>query len=815
MLKINLRLIFRNFKKNIGFSAINIIGLSFSFSAFMLIGIYIYFELNHENFISKRDRIARVSYKIERNANEVSHWARVPVNYINQLPEEIPEIEQLVRFQNHQQKFFKINEQKFVEDHVFQADKEVLTLFDYKMTSGNPETALASPKSIVLSSTTAKKFFGSEDVIGKEVKITTQWISEPETYKVTGVFEDLPSNTHLPVDVLISFANEEERTWWAYIYVLLNDGANIDKVNKAFEGFIAKHDTDEEVKTEFILQPLTEIHLNSNLAREIVPNGSIQNVKIFSVIAILILIIGLINFANLNSTIAIGHTKEYGVRKVLGASDRQVSASVFIEAIVYSLLALIIATAIIILLFPEFKNFTGVQFLIPIEQIGIFMISIAIITGILSGMYPSIIARRFSALHLIHHRILHSAFNHSNKFSLKKFMLTFQFIIAMLLIGGAFVASEQFSFIKQKNLSMRPEEVLAITRIPNGVKESYDVFKSRIQNIPGIKSFSACLEVPSREIRDAGPFQIPEIHATEDEAPVMDAQIIDHDFFRVMNLELLDGEFLPPYITSRKVPPFTEEYTYVDYLLEQERAYLINETAMKKLGYSHPQEIIGKQGKYIIGGMELAPGKIVGVIADYHQETFKNKIDPTVYVYEPLWLNTYLIRMNTQNMVASINSIEDVWNELFPNFPITYQFLDELYDQLYQKERKQLDLLYFFSILALFIAFLGIFGLVAYSLKTRIKELAIRKVLGANISTLIQLISKEYLIILIFGSIVAVPISYWSISLWLENFAYRINISVMSYLLAFTLVAILLLITLSLLTMKTARTNPSDILRNE
>lgn len=323
------------------------------------------------------------------------------------------------------------------------------------------------------------------------------------------------------------------------------------------------------------------------------------------------------------------------------------------------------------------------------------------------------------------------------------------------------------------------------------------------------------MEVPSREIRDSGPILIQGVNDDPEKAPIMDIQIIDHDYIDLMEINLLAGENIPQSLGFAPIPEFTETYTYQDYIFEKRRAYIINETAMKQLGWQTPEEAIGQQISWSIASLKMEYGPITGVIEDYHQESLKNSIDPTVLVFEPIWLRTFLIKTETDHLQETIAQIKTTWDNLFPMYPIEYHFLDDMYDALYKNDQVKLKLLYGLSVLATIIAFIGLFGLIAYSLQTRIKEIAVRKILGADTFGLIRMISKEYLVILILASIISIPISYYFVHNWLQNFAYKIEISLLLYGLTFLLIGILILATTSIQTLKTSFINPADTLREE
>jgi putative ABC transport system permease protein len=458
---------------------------------------------------------------------------------------------------------------------------------------------------------------------------------------------------------------------------------------------------------------------------------------------------------------------------------------------------------------------TGASVLIDFWQVFLIMSLIALLSGLVAGTYPAFAFIGFKPTEVLKNTKTFSFAHKASTFSLKRVMVTLQFAISMLLIASAFIARNQLQYLNEKNLGMDKEQILAIYGAGDAYKNNYQLFKERLKRIDGVKMVSTCMEVPSREIRDAGPVLIKGINMDKELAPIMDIQLIDNDFVKTMGLSFLAGGNLPKSLTWDPIPEFTEDFTIQDYLISKRRAYLINETAMRKLGWNKAEDALGNEINWSIGSYELAMGPITGVVRDFHQETLKNVVDPTVLVFEPLWLSTFLVKLETSEIQETIGNINNAWDTMFPQYPMEYYFLDDLYNNLYKNERIKLNLLYILSGLAIFIAFIGLFGLIAYALQTRVKEVAIRKILGADISALIGLISKEYLIVMIFGAVLAIPMSYIWANEWLQNFAYRTEISATNYLITIVLISLILMATISIQVVRSALVNPADTLRNE
>lgn len=809
-LSIAIKSALRNFKKNWQYGSLNILGLAIAFATLIVVTTYLYQETTYESFHKNADRIYRPTYSFNNQAGYEVQFARIPNDYINELPKDIPEIEKLIRFQNKEQKYIRIDEERFKPKHAYITDAEVFEVFTLPLIKGNPKTALVHPNTVVLTETMAKKYFGTTEVMGKELMITGDYSAEEQVFKVTGLMKDLPVNTHLPIDLLFSFGDEKERKGWAYIYTLLAEGTSIKEVTAKMNDFVAKYDNSEFLTFPF--QALQDIHLQSNLAREIKPNGQLLYIKLFFWVGLLVWLIALVNFANLSAALAMSRGKEIGIRKVLGASKSNLVFFSFTETIVYSLIALLFGGLLAILIFPAFSHLTGTQLLPPLPYFIAVLVGLAICTGLLAGLLPSLTVTSMKILQIIKQGNNWSMKSRSNGIQVKRAMITIQFCATIILMTSALIAHQQFQYINNKNLGLKPEQIIAIPSVPSKVTENYMTLKNRLKAIAGVQQISACMQTPSSEIRDVGPVFIQGATQTEEQAAMMDMQIVDPDFMKMMDIELIAGEDFTANAILEKTPIYSETFTPQQYLANKPRKYLINETAMKQLGWNDPSEAIGQQINWSIGNFQLPYGPITGIIKDYHQESLRNKVDPLLLTVEPIWLSNILIKVQTQNLEKTIAEIETVWNDLFP-YALDYAFLDELFHQLYQQDRVQLQLLSILSLLAILISFMGLIGLVAYALKTRYKELAIRRVVGANLTNLTLLIGKEYLWILLIAVSVGIPISYHWVSEWLQHFAYRINISPLVYLVAVVLVFGLLIGTIYWQTFKATVENPVEALK--
>lgn len=802
----------RHARKHRVYALLNLLGLTIAFAAFGLVMGYLHFETSFENFHSRADRIYRATYR-ELSGNEV-HWARTYTDYINELPRDIPEVETLIRFQNQEQKYIRVGQEKFKPDHAFVTDANVFEVFDFPLLEGDPATALKEPYSVVLTESLARTYFGEAEAMGQTIQICGNFSPDEKSYKVTGVMADLPLHTHLPVDMLLSFRDSSERSWWAYVYVLLAEGSDIASVESKMPDFIKKYtDPESAARADFVFQHLPDIHLHSQLTREIVPNGNARNVQIFFFVGGFILLIAMINYLNLSSAMAMSRSREMGLRKGFGANSKQLIGHSLTESISFALIAAILALGLDWLILPWFEMLTGTNLILsPIGTAGAMALA-AIVGGLLAGLHPALMLGAYRTLDLL--RVHNSLPTRSGgkSFSLRRALVGLQFGLAILLLSGAAVAWSQFRYLQTKDLGMEKAQVLAIPNVPDKVTERFPLFRERVEKLPGVTSVAACMEVPSREIRDAGPLVVEGLHTDPTQAPMVDIQVMSPGFVETMGIEIIEGEDRSDRVPVADPPQFSETFTPDQYLSSSPRTYLINETAMKLLGWQSPSEAIGQQISWSIGNFQLAPGPITGVVLDFHQESMKNQIDPMLLVFEPIWLRTFLVKVETQELETTVSAIEAEWDQLYPSYPMTYHFLDELFDALYQRERVQLRILALLSGLAMFIALMGLFSLVAWSLRTRVRELALRRALGAGRRELVLLIGKEYAVVLMVAALVAIPLSYLWGRDWLAQFAYRTVLTPFPYLLTLALIGLLLATTIAFQTLRATSANPVDGLR--
>jgi len=820
-LKNYLKTALRNLKKHKGFSFINIFGLAVGMAVSMLILLYLRFELSYDKYHKNADLIYRVTQRFDTPTGYRPHFARCPDAWVNNLPDEFPEVKKLIRFQYQPQVDLRINDEKVKTYRWFTTDKEVFDVFSFPLVHGSSATALTEPHSVVLTESTALKYFGFVDVIGKEILLYGQRPGTSQPYKITGIMQNLPPNSHFQIDFLASYPNAEARQGWAWVYILLKQGADPSLLEEKFPSFIEKTAGASTAETTFLhLQALTDIHLKSHLDREIESNGDIRTITIFSVVAVLIMLIACFNFMNLSTARSMKRAKEIGIRKVLGAYRGQLILYFLNESLLYSLIAFIIALLIVIFVFPFFNPILEKK----MELGSIFdgwllfgFLGLCLFTGLFSGSYPSFVLSSFhpvNALFGSNHPIRSSRRLSTD---VRKVLVVLQFTMSIALIVCTLISRHQYSFLSNTNLGMNKKQMLTIRNISHEIRTKYPVLKKEFTEHPGIINVSASMDAPSRDILDAGHCRVEGLpHDTN--PPVLAVQSVDANFINFMEIEMTTGrDFTMTRSCELPVMGDPNEWlpTIQSYVLEKERTYLINESALKTFGWNDPREAIGKRIDWRNAAFQTKYGEIIGVVKDYHYASLRLQIRPLVLINEPMFFSCILVKLNTNNMTASLSHMKNVWDRLFPDLPFHYDFVDDLFSELYRTEQKQGRLLALFSTLTIFIAYLGLFGLTLFTAEQRTREIGIRKVMGASIPNILSLLFREFTKWILIAAVFASGLAYWAMTQWLQNYAYHITIDWWPFFTATVLALIIAILTVSYQSIKTATADPVDSLRYE
>jgi len=785
---------FRNLYKNKGFSTINILGLSVGLASFLLISLYVYHELSFDQFHDKKDRIYRIVENL-RTENELLFQSVSSPPMGPALANEFPEIENYVRFTN-ESVLVRKGDKTFYEEDCLLADSTVFDVFSFKLLKGDKRTALTQPKTTVLSVSTAKKYFGDEDPIGQSLNMSG------DEFKVTGIVEDVPENSHFRFDILLSFStwssgNKEAETkawFWNgfHTYLLLKEGTDIEAFRKKIPSFIdRKVEKGDMYYEDLPLQSLGSIYLETPRSWENGKRGSLNNLYILSAIALFTLLIACFNYINLATARASRRLKEVGLRKVLGAQRRMLIAQFLSESLIISTLATLLGLGMAWLAFPAFNTLatTHLHFGIlpsPVYLWGI-LASIALVLGLLSGAYPAFMISGFEPLQIFRPSFK-SIFGHN---FLRQVLVSIQFVISICLLAGTLLVFNQLELMRDADLGFKKEATLVLHyNGQNVVRDHLESIREEMKTIAGISTVTASHSVPGQSTTNL--FSSIEMKNGKMSPTNINTNFVDHDFLSAYAIPLVAGRNF-----SREFPA------------DDTTAFIVNETAVKDFGLT-ASEAIGK--KIDQNGKK---GTIIGVVKDFHYRSLHHPVEPLMLTINKWAYSNISIRIETKDVHSTVNAMETKWKSLTSDLPFRYSFLDQDYNELYQADVQLGKIAGLFGALAIFVGCLGLLGLTSFSVDRRVKEIGIRKALGATAGNVIFMISKEFVRLIIISFIVAIPVTYYMISKWLDHFTNRIVVGPFSFIVAGLAVLTIAWLTVSFLSFKAAATNPGVALRNE
>lgn len=803
-----LRLALRHARKYTGYLLINIIGLAIGMACFLLIFFHIWDELSYDRFHDHSDRIYRLVVEQSWDGRQVAS-APVPLGPV--VVEEIPEVQKFVRFKSPTYKWMLQHEDKaFNERRFLVTDPEIFDVFSWTLARGNPREALTVPNGIVLTEAMAKKYFGGEDPMGKIIRAENSY-----DFQVTGILNAPPANTHFQFDFLTSFRMESEfhpygpgllTNWdWpaVYTYLLLVPNADPRMVEQKITDVLAKYRKDaSNGSMRPFLQPLTDIHLYSNLEGELEPNSDIGYVYLFTAIACLVLFIGCINFMNLATARAATRATEVGMRKVVGASRMQLATQFLGESVLVAVLALPLSIILMVLLLPTFNELVGKDLEFGMQQAWWFWPGIfagTLLIGIASGSYPAFFLSAFQPIGVLKGTKGSNASGTSGHV-LRRILVVVQFTISIVLIVGTIMIDGQMDYVRQKRMGFDKNHVLytRITFETQYENNRWVNLKQRLSENPNILSTSFASSTPGglgtgqKDFRRVG-----------DKNVSIDTRLlsVDAGYLETMGIDLLAGRFF--------LPVDSQDTTW---------AVVLNETAVKRFGWTTMEDAIDHtlEATWDIqgGGRKAFKYQITGVVQDFHMTSLHQPIEPILLFPSQLAM-CIMLKVNANNIPEALTSYRETWTDIYPDFAFEYTFLDDQLNQFYHTDEKLGQLIGSFSILAIVIACLGLFGLASFTAEQRTKEIGIRKVLGASIPTIMGILSKEIIKLILIANIIAWPMAYLFMDYWLQNFAYRIELSVWLFLAASLLVLIIALLTVAYHAIKAATTNPVETLRYE
>lgn len=812
MLKNYIKIAFRNLLRYKIFSFINLLGLTIGLACCLLIALFILDELSYDKYHVNADRIYRVTRSfLEKDGSVQLHLGHVAPPFGPLIENDFKEVEEVVRLLQTTRNL-RYEDKVFNEQNVFLAEENLFKIFSIDVLKGNPDKALVDPFTVMLSDEMAKKYFGNEDPMDKMMQVDRLFSA-----KVSGVFKKFPSNSHWHPDFLVSFSTlrdstiygeEQLRTNWGNnsfsTYLLLPENYDPKKLEAQFPAFVDRHlrlnsapDAPKASQwTKLYLDKMTDIHLHSHLDSEIEPNGDIKRVYIFGAIALLILLIAAINYMNLATARSATRAKEIGIRKVAGAQQGELMGQFLSESLLMTLLAMALGVGLTWLALPILEGLTGKDLTIQSILNGRFAalaIGVTALVGLLSGIYPAVFMSSFQPI-----TVLKGVFKiGGGNVSLRKVLVVGQFCISIILISCTGIVFQQLKYMQNKSLGFDKEHVITLPYYQT-LGNRWEAFRNELLNAPNVKQVGRSLLAPSdRLVNSAGTATVPMGDSVINSSETLYMVFADHDFFPTYGISFAGGR------------NFSREFKTDD-----STAFIINETAMRMIGWQNPEDGVGKPFEY--GGRK---GRLIGIVKDFNFESLHSNINPIVFFIPNsdgrFSYSDISIKINGDHIQNALEHIEKTWQQFLPEFPYQYDFVDDSFGQLYEAEQRQGRLFTIFSGIAIFIACLGLFGLAAFATAQRVREIGIRKVLGASVSSIVAMISKDFLWLVLIAAVIAVPVAWYAMSNWLEDFAYRINLPWWMFGLAGLMALLVALGTVSFQAIRAAWTNPAESLKNE
>ncbi len=805
MYKNYLKIAFRNLVRNKFYSLLNITGLAIGVACCLLIMLFVTDELNYDKHFDKSEDIYRLTMSGALNGSAFD-LAVVGPSVGQALLNDFPEVVEFGRFRQNSSPFIRFGENIFKEENYVWADQSIISIFNLDLLQGDPETALVDPKSLIMSETAAKKYFGGVDPLGQIVEFGSS-----KDYKVTGIYRDIPSNTHFQFDVMGSMEtlDEAKQPIWLSMnfqtYIVLAEGADIQAMAARFPDMLKQY-VGPEVKRfmnmewdemgasgsamAFAMQPLSDIHLHSDLQGELDANGDIKYVYIFSAIALFILLIACINFMNLATARSAHRAKEVGVRKVLGSLKAQLINQFLAESLLISFLSFVLAIGLAYIALPFFNDLSNKDLSIPFTS-RTFLLSIlggVVTVGLLAGSYPAFFLSAFQPV-----KVLKGSLSGGMKSgALRNVLVVIQFCTSIFLVIGTLVILNQLKYIQNKNLGFDRDQVIIINDAYLA-RSNVQALKTEMEAFAEVKSVSVSGFLPTPSSNNTNVFT-KGIVPSQDNQVLMSSWTIDYEYLETMGMTLVEGRNF-----SRDFP--------TDSL-----GMILNEAAVKEFGFENPiGEVVGN---FIDMEGNIQGMRVVGVVKDFHYRSLKDRIGPLCMMLGNS-AGLMNIKVNTSDYSGLIAKMEDSWTRLAPNQPFETSFLDDRFNRMYDSEQRLGKIFSVFAGLCIFIACLGLFGLASYTAENRVKEIGIRKVLGANVGQLVYLLSKDMGKLVLIAFLFGAPLAWYFMNSWLAGFEYRTTIG--WYIFAVTAVGSLLiaLITMSYQSIRVATGNPVKALRSE
>ncbi|MCF8366483.1 MAG: ABC transporter permease [Bacteroidales bacterium] len=808
MFKSYIKTAFRGITKSKFHATLNILGLGIGFAAFIFIFMYVSDELAYDKYNGKADRIFRIESDFNISGNH-DQFAIVPIPMAPALALEFPEIESFCRFNDVGNSLFRYGEKEFYEEHFYFVDSTVFDIFSYKLLAGNPTSCLTEPFSIVISQSVSNKYFGEKNPMGEIIESGTG-----RKYKVTGIIEDVPRNSHLWFDAMLSssslssiigeerFNNMEPGAFWnigVYSFLLISENASMQNIHDKFGGFYDKYmkPVGDALNASFnlISTPLTQTHFSGNLSADL-PKGSMAYIYIFGAIAVFILLIAAINYMNMATARSVKRSREVGIRKVSGALRHQLIGQFLTESLLLAIVGLLISVLLVYFLLPDFNTLSGKTMDIGVLLSPRFLVTIigtTLFIGLISGSYPAFYLSSFKPVTVIKGT---NTGRGKTGGMLRRVLVVFQFAIAISMIIATVVVSNQLNFLKNKDMGFQKKNMVVLELQDTTFRSKAETFKQELLQNPNILSAANSTGIPGQNS------WIQVVRIEKDTAMIDETMIItviDYDYLNTYGIEILQGRNF-----DKKMGTDAEE------------AVIVNQTAVEQYGWSS-----NPIGKKIHWGFELDGSggrilKVVGVAKDFHFNSLHNKVEPIMMFLADFNKRFITLRVNPENFGTTMQYVEEKWNQMGAKRPFDYQLLEDTWGKMYQAEQTLGLIIAIATFLTIFIALLGLLGLSSFIAEQKTKEIGIRKVLGASVGSVLGLLYKEFIMLIVIAYIVAIPLSVWQLNNWLESgFVYHTNISVVSVLLAGLIAIVISLLTISFHTLKAVTGNPVDAIKYE
>lgn len=798
-IKIAVRVIMRHK----GFSLINILGLSVGMACVFLIALWLRFELSFDRFHEHAESIFRIYSKFPTEQG-VDRFIGTPAPLAAALKNEFPEVLHVVRFGGRNPSLVRYNNRQFREPNIWYADSSIFRVFTFPLLSGDPSTALIEPNSVVISQATAAKYFNKENPIGKPLQIYSD--RNPVDFIVTGVLQNIPSNSQLQFDMLIPFHRLSSNLGWHqynYLtYIRLSDLADPDALDVKISGLLPKV-TDGNV--ELHLQSLRSIHLFSNIRGELPTNTDFNYVLIFSGAALLILFIACFNFVNLSTALSITRIREIGMRKVVGARKKQLVLQMLAESLILSVIAFLVAVALAEMLLPQFNSLSGRNLSFDYlnhPELAAILLGLALATGILAGVYPAFFMSSFPSISMIKNSL--SFTGRTSSLNIQKGLFLLQFVITVLFLISASTIFRQLHFMRTKNLGYDKDFLVILPIDKDEIHNRAAIYKSEIVKYTDINSATATTFMTATH----GYYQNawyegiprtsdPKLQWSQGQSIMLHWMGADYDFIKTLGLKVIQGRDFSPEIST-----------------DAEFAYIVNKTFVQHIQKTREdwENPIGKEFQI---SCKPKPGRIIGIIDDFHFESLKDNLEPVAICIYPNVHENLVVRINPHNIQGAMEILEKEWKKMFPSDPFEYSFFNQDFERVYRSEIKLGRLFGCITMLALFTTCLGLFGLVSFNAQRRTKEIGIRKTLGASIPRVMFLLAVDFSKWVIIANIIAAPIALYVMNKWLENFAYRVEPGLLLILFALLVTITISLLTVAYQVIKAARANPVEALRYE